>query len=99
MAVNETTALGLMKARLNMLPSNTSLDTYFQARISAAITELTATGIVLDDGQEDMLLVVDTAVWQYQNRDNAGGMPEWLRMRRRERWLQQHAREAAEDDS
>lgn len=99
MAVDTTTALALMKARLNRLASDTTLDTYFQARISAAITELTATGIVLDDGQEDLLLVVDTAVWQYQNRDSGGGMPDWLRLRRRERWLQQHAREAAKDDS
>ena len=55
--------------------------------------------IKLDDGNEDLLLVVDTAVWQYQNRDSGAGMPEWLRLRRRERWLQQHSREAAEDDS
>lgn len=99
MAVDRGTALALMKARLNRLASDTTLDTYFQARISAAIDELTATGIVLDDEQEDLLLVVDTAVWQYQNRDSGSGMPDWLRLRRRERWLQQHAREAAEDDS
>ena len=99
MGVNKTYALALVKTRLNRLPGDTSLDNYLGYRIDAAIEELEGTGIRLDDGNEDLLLVVDTAVWQYQNRDNAGGMPEWLRLRRRERWLQQHAREAAEDDS
>ena len=99
MAVDTTTALSLMKARLNRLASDTTLDTYFQARIDAVINELEATGIILDEGQDDLLLVVDMAVWQYQNRDSGSGMPDWLRLRRRERWLQQHTREAAEDDS
>ena len=99
MAVDTTTALSLVKARLNRLASDTSLDTYFQARISAVIADLTATGIELDSSQQDLLLVVDMAVWDYQNRDNGGGMPDWLRLKRRERWLQQHAREAAENDS
>ena len=35
------------------------------------------------------MLVVDTTVYQYQNRDKPGGMPEWLRLRRRERWLRE----------
>ena len=99
MAVDTTTALSLVKARLNRLASDTSLDTYFQARISAVIADLTATGIELDSSQQDLLLVVDMAVWDYQNRDNGGGMPDWLRLKRRERWLQQHVREAADDDS
>ena len=99
MGVNKTYALALVKTRLNRLPGDTSLDNYLDYRIDAAIEELEGTGIRLDDGNEDLLLVVDTTVWQYQNRDNGAGMPEWLRLRRRERWLQQHAREAAEDDS
>ena len=87
MAVNEETALTLVKARLNRLSGDTSLDTYFQARISGAVQELTNIGIELSDSQEDLMLVVDYAVWQYQNRDQPGNMPEWLRLRRRERWL------------
>lgn len=94
----EVTELALVKYRLNRLQSDTTLDAYLAARIAAARTELEATGIRLTGSQEDMLLVVDTAVWQYQNRDSAGSMPEWLRLRRRERWLQQR-REAADDDS
>lgn len=87
MAVDTATALGLMKVRLNRLQSDTSLDTYFQARLTAAIEYLTGIGITLTDSQEDLMLAVDFAVWQYQNRDNPGAMPEWLRLQRRERWL------------
>lgn len=89
MAVNTTTALALVKARLNRLANDTTLDDYLNARINAAIDALQATGIILTDSAEDMMLVVDYAVWEYQNRDKPGGMPDWLRLRRRERWLQQ----------
>lgn len=87
MAVNESTALELVKARLNRLPTDTSLDTYLQTRISAAVQELTRVGINLQGSNDDLMLVVDYTVNQYQNRDTAGSMPEWLRLRRRERWL------------
>ena len=93
-AVNETTALALVKARLNRLQSDTSLDSYFQARLSGAIEYLEGIGIGLTDSDEDLMLVVDFAVWQYQNRDNPGAMPDWLKLQRRERWL----REAVKDD-
>ena len=93
-AVNETTALALVKARLNRLQSDTSLDSYFQARLSGAIEYLEGVGIGLTDSDEDLMLVVDFAVWQYQNRDNPGAMPDWLKLQRRERWL----REAVKDD-
>ena len=87
MAVNESLALDLVKARLNRLPGDTSLDEYLTARIGAAVQELTRVGIVPTESTEDLILVVDYTVWQYQNRDNPGSMPEWLRLRRRERWL------------
>ena len=86
----ENTALTLVKARLNRLAADTSLDAYFTQRIEAARAELEGTGISLTDSADDMMLVVDYTVWQYQNRDSAGTMPEWLRLRRRERWLKQH---------
>ncbi len=94
MAVNESIALGLIKARLNRMQSDTSLDSYFQARLSGAIGYLEGIGINLTDSDEDLMLVVDFAVWQYQNRDNPGAMPDWLKLQRRERWL----REAVKDD-
>lgn len=98
MGVNKQDALALVKIRLNRLPGDTSLDNYLNCRIDAAVEELERTGITLDDGNEDMMLVVDMTVWQYQNRDSGSGMPDWLRLRRRERWLQQR-READADDS
>lgn len=88
-------ALDLVKARLNRLSTDTSLDEYLSARIGAAVDEIEGTGIKLRETQEDLLLVVDYTVWAYQNRDNAIGMPEWLRLRRRERWI----REVRERDS
>ena len=90
MAVEKYTALSLVKSRLNRMASDTSLDAYFSQRIEAAEAELEGTGISLTDSADDLMLVVDYTVWQYQNRDSAGTMPEWLRLRRRERWLKQH---------
>lgn len=97
--INTETALALVKARLNRLQSDTSLDTYFRARIEAAEEYLTGNGIALTDSQEDLLLVVDFAVWEYQNRDKPGNMPEWLRLHRRERWLRLREGEGDQNDS
>ena len=85
----ENMALTLVKARLNRLAADTSLDAYFTQRIEAARAELEGTGISLTDSADDLMLLVDYTVWQYQNRDGAGTMPEWLRLRRRERWLRE----------
>lgn len=87
--INTTTALALVKTRLNRLPGDTTLDNYLTARINGAISELEGTGIRLTDTPDDLMLVVDYTVYQYQNRDKPGGMPDWLRLRRRERWLRQ----------
>ena len=88
-AVDNTQALSLVKARLNRLPSDTTLDEYLTARIMAAEQAIEATGIVLTISVADLMLVVDYTVWEYQNRDKPGSMPDWLRLRRRERWVQQ----------
>lgn len=96
MAVNELAALDIVKARLNRLWTDTSLDDYFEKRIHAAVNYLTGIGIHLTESPEDLMLVVDFTVWQYQNRDKPGNMPEWLRLHRRERWLRM---EAGGDDS
>ena len=88
-AINMETALLMVKTRLNRLAGDTTLDTYLTARINAAVQALEATGIILTDSTADLMLVVDYTVWEYQNRDKPGGMPDWLRLRRRERWLQQ----------
>lgn len=90
--VDMTVALSLVKTRLNRPAADTSLDDYLQARLEAAAGELSRVGITLTDSSEDLMLLVDTTVWQYQNRDKPGGMPDWLRLRRRERWLQENRR-------
>ena len=83
-------ALSLVKSRLNRLASDTSLDEYLTARVTAAEKELEAIGIHLSaDAPDDLMLLVDYTVWQYQNRDKPGGMPDWLRLKRRERWLRE----------
>lgn len=87
MAYDAQTALAMMKARLNRLPEDTSQDGYLTARIESAAGELKRDGIELTPGMEDTMLLVDKAVWDYQNRDKSAGMPDWLRLRRRERWL------------
>lgn len=101
MAHTPETVLGIVKARLNRLASDTSLDTYLAQRILATDRELERTGIRLQaDDVEDQVFLADIVAWQYQNRDKPGSMPEWLKLRRRERWLQQRQRdEEAEDDS
>lgn len=86
---SKANALELVKARLNRLDD--LLDTYLTARIDAAVTDLTRAGIILNDSVADLMLVVDTVCWDYANRDQKAGMPDWLRLRRRERWIQQHA--------
>lgn len=81
------TALSLLKARRNRAKGDTSLDEYFRALIEAAIGTLTKNGIALTDEIDDIMLVVDVANYNYANRDKNEGVPEWLRLKRRERWL------------
>lgn len=81
-------ALPLVKTRINRLASDTSLDGYLTSMITGVIQQMAKIGITLDAAStNDLFLLVDWAVWQYGNRDKAGSVPEWLRLRRRERWL------------
>lgn len=90
MAYTEAIVLGIVKARLNRLASDTSLDDYLKKRIEAADAELARIGIKLVAGNvDDEVLLADYVVWRYQNRDQNTGMPEWLRLARRERWLKE----------
>ena len=86
--IDSATALSLVKTRLNRLPGDTSLDDMLLKRIDSAEQQLIAIGINLTDSTRDLMLVVDYAVWQYQNRDKPGNMPQWLRVVRFERWLE-----------
>lgn len=60
---------------------------YMKTRIDAAAKRMGENGIHLTDSTDDLMLLVDMTVWEYQNRDKMTGMPEWLRMVRRERFL------------
>ncbi len=87
MAYMEATVLGIVKARLNRLASDTSLDNYLKQRIAAADKELERTGISLTaDDTDDAVFLADYVAWKHNNRDQQT-MPEWLRLARRERWL------------
>jgi len=85
MSTLSTQALPLVKSRLNRVASDTSLDDYLTPLIASAELELTRNAIKLQDDVDDLMLLVDYATWRYQNRDQKGSMPEWLRLRRRER--------------
>ena len=79
--------LALVKTRLNRTGVS-ELDDHLAYRIDAAIEKLRADGIHVGETEADTAFVADFVVWQYQNRDKPGAMPDWLRLARRERWLQ-----------
>ena len=83
--------LRICKARLNRLDTDTSPDEYLTQRIMAAAAEQERIGIPLGDTVEDKMYLSDIVVWEYQSRDKPGGMPDWLRLKRRERWLSAQA--------
>lgn len=86
-------ALDMVKARLSRLDA--ALDTYLKARIQAAYDYLTGQGLHLDlDTNGDLMLVVDTAVYQYSNRDSNQGEPQWLRYRIYQRWNRERGDQA-----
>lgn len=81
-----TTALDLVKARLNR--ADDALDDYLSARIEAAADDLQAMGVPLDlYDTADTVFLADYVCWSYLNRDKQDGMPQWLRLMIRERWL------------
>lgn len=81
------TILAVVKARLNILESDKTLDEYLRARIRAIIGELGDAGIRLRNNSRDIVFAADYVCWQYSNRDKNEPMPEWLKLMRRERWL------------
>lgn len=91
MAINIETAIAMVKQRKDMMPGISKRDEYISARVKSVVNELESKGIHLVDNEADLMMVVDEAVWQYNNRDQSGAVPEWLRLRRRERWLNDRA--------
>ncbi len=102
MAYTEETVLGILKARLNRLPTDTSLDTYLKQRVAAADEKLASDGIHLIAARvADQVLLADYTAWQHNSRDQQTGMPRWLQLAVRERWLADKRlnEEAAQSDS
>lgn len=87
------TILSMLRARLDEPPHE--LDDFLRGIIDGVIEELDASGIHIRDNSRDIMFVTDMSAWKYSCRDKAEGMPEWLRIARRERYLQE-ARYAVE---
>ena len=97
MVYNAELALRMVKHRLDYMQVKTTKDEYLTARIDAAARGLEKRGIHLTDNADDLMLLVDVSVWEYQSRDRQTGMPEWLRMAIRERFLSDRARNEEAD--
>lgn len=78
----------LLLARLDRagMPPPPALDHYWHQVLNAAIKEIEKKGVTLEDTIDDEMLAADYAAWMLDSRDNGGGMPEWLRIRLRDRW-------------
>ena len=86
--------LTMLRARLDEPPHE--LDEFLRSVIFGVMSDLEAVGIHLQDSDAgDILFVTDMSAWKYSCRDKAEGMPEWLRLARRERYLRE-VRDAAE---
>lgn len=93
-----SSALAIAKTRLNRLQGDTSLDeTALLPRLRGSVITLKKAGIDLQDTEDDIVLLADYAVWRYQNRDQPGEMPAWLKKLRWERFLHGGAGGAAND--
>lgn len=74
------TILALFKLDLGI--SITSRDEYYMNIISGCRSELEGKGIALDLAEtEDMMLLLDYALWRYKKRNEDAGIPEHLRLR------------------
>ena len=95
MALDLAQAYALLLARRDRagLQQPEALEAYYKSALAAAQQELQSTGISLSDTLSDVLLLVDVASWNLSNREKTGKMPEWLRLKRRERWLQERRAE------
>lgn len=94
MGYTTDTVLSMVRDRLDYAPGFTARDGQLRNRIDGVIRELERKGIrVIHEGKadiaeiDDVMLVVDMAVWQQNNRDKAESDPPWLRQRLRDRWL------------
>ena len=87
MGINVDTAIAMVKQRKDMLQTANPKDAYIDMRVRETIGELQDMGIHLVDTPQDMMLVVDIAVWKYNNRDKSHAEPQWLRDAKNTRWI------------
>lgn len=95
MAYNESIVLGILQTRLDRggLAVPESQLEYWKQRVMAADAELERQGIHLQDDIDDNVFLADIVAWKINNRDKPGGMPDWLRLQMRERWISTKGRE------
>lgn len=89
---NKELALQLLKARMDRAGLDVPPDLLrdWESRLEVAKKRLEEKGIVYDDeinSVSDNSLIADYAAWMLKNRDETGGMPQWLRLEIRERFL------------
>lgn len=90
------TVLRLVRARKNRMADDTSQDEVFGLCIRGAHAKLLDMGIRLDETDPgDTLMLVDYAVWRYNNRDNKDAEPMWLKEDIKNRWLRDPFRTTA----
>lgn len=90
---SEDVVIEIVKARMDrggMTVPGAQL-AYWKSRIVAAASELAGNGVVLTASTEDSVFLADYVVEQLTNRDKPASMPEWLRLKRRERFLRRDA--------
>lgn len=86
-----TTALELFKLDLGI--QHSKRDIYFLRILKAAETEIRGKGISIDlENNEDLLLVVDLALWKYRKRTEDVPLSKNIRQRIRDRIVKERAR-------
>ena len=86
-----TTALELFKLDLGI--QHSKRDIYFLRILKAAENELKGKGIKIDiEKNEDVLLVVDLALWKYRKRTEDAPLSQNIRQRIRDRIVKERAK-------
>ena len=86
-----TTALELFKLDLGI--SHSKRDRYFLQLLKSAESEIRGKGILIDFAKsEDLLLVVDLALWKYRKRTEDVPLSQNIRQRIRDRIVKERAK-------
>lgn len=86
-----TTALELFKLDLGV--SHSKRDRYFLQLLKSAENEINSKGISIDlEKSDDLLLVVDLALWKYRKRTEDVPLSKNIRQRIRDRIVKERAK-------